>query len=75
MGGGEGIKGEGGNKQIELIIIRVSNEWRVSCKPLSGFFSHHADHPNEPPFDYEEGRACFTGLDAKRHCQRSSHDR
>ena len=65
-----GRGGDGGNEtrrgnstvvpyKLELIIIRVLNECRALCKPLSGFFSHHADHPNEPPFNDEEGRACL----------------
>ena len=44
---------------VLLIVIRVSNEWRASCKPLSGFLNHHADHSIEPPFYDEEGRACL----------------
>ena len=49
--------------KLELIIIRISNEWRASCKPLSGFFSHHADHSIEPP-STRRARFAFTGLDA-----------
>ena len=44
---------------ILLIVIRASNEWRASCKPLSGFFSHHVDLSIEPTFYDEEGRACL----------------
>ena len=63
-GGGEGMEGVRREGELNccpvlLIVIRVSNEWRASCKPLSGFFNHHADHSIEPPFYDEEGRACL----------------
>ena len=59
--GMEGVRREGELNccPVVLIVIRVSNEWKASCKPLSDFFNYHADHSIEPPFYDEDGRACL----------------
>ena len=69
------MKGELNCCPVLLIIVRVLNEWRASCKPLSGFLVTTQTIQLSSPSMTRRAGLAFTGVDAKRRCQRYSPDR